>query len=63
VDVTIISNVDVTWADPLKERVMRAAANFLALASLAVVLAFPGLLTAGLAGILVLNAGAASGTE
>jgi len=42
---------------------MRAAANVLAITGLAVVLAFPGLLTAGLAGLLLLNAGAASGTE
>jgi hypothetical protein len=42
---------------------MKATANILAVASLAVVLVFPGLLTAGLAGLLVLNAGAANGTE
>jgi hypothetical protein len=38
-------------------------ANLLALAALAVVLLAPGLLTAGLAGLLVLNASAANATE
>jgi hypothetical protein len=42
---------------------MRTAANVLTLAALAVALVFPSMLTAGLAGLLLLNASAANGTE
>jgi hypothetical protein len=42
---------------------MKAAASILAAASLAAAVAFPGLLTAGLARLAVLNLGAAHGTR